>query len=174
MAVRKIRIYGDPVLRKMAEPVEAIDDEIRELAADMLETMYANNGVGLAANQVGVLRRIIVVDTQSEEDDPGPKVFINPVIRNPKGAEVMEEGCLSIPDIRADVKRAKEFDFEALDLDGNRVAFHADGLLARIILHEVDHLNGRLFVDYLSPVKKMMLKDQLKKLEQKALAMQAA
>jgi len=168
MAIRKIRIYGDPVLRKIAEPVEEITGEIRDLAQDMLETMYENGGVGLAANQVGVLKRVIVMDMQLEEDNPGPMVFINPVIKNPRGSEVMEEGCLSIPDVRAEIKRSAEFDFEAVDLDGNPVSFHADGLLARIILHEVDHLNGKLFVDYLAPVKKMMVKDQLKKLERRA------
>jgi len=174
MAQRKVRIYGDPVLRKVAEPIDKIDDEIRQLAEDMLETMYANDGVGLAANQVGVLKRIFVVDLRQEENNVGPIAFINPVIRNPKGSETMEEGCLSIPGVRADVKRAREIDFEALTLDGEKITLHAEGLLARVILHETDHLNGRLFVDYLSPVKKMMIRDELRALEKEAAKLQVA
>lgn len=167
MALRRVRIYGDPVLREQAEPVNEIDEEIREIAADMIETMYANDGVGLAANQVGLTKQIFVIDPH-EDDQREPMVFLNPVIRAAKGTTVMEEGCLSLPDIRADVKRAKEFDFEAMDLDGNKISFHAEGLIARIILHESDHLKGVLFVDYLSPVRKLMIKDQLKELEKRS------
>jgi len=174
MAQLTVRIYGDPVLRKIADPVEKIDDEIRRLAADMLETMYANDGVGLAANQVGVLKRIFVMDLQLEENNPGPMVFLNPEIKNPKGTEIMEEGCLSVPGVRGDVKRASEIDFEAMTLDGEKVAIHAEGLLARVLLHETDHLNGRLFVDYLSPVKKMMIREELRALEKKAAKLQVA
>lgn len=174
MAQLKIRIYGDPVLRKVAEPIEEITDEVRQLAEDMLETMYANDGIGLAANQVGVLKQLFVMDMQLEKDNPGPMVFINPVIRNPKGTEVMEEGCLSIPGIRGDVKRAREIDFEALTLDGEKVTLHADGLLARVMLHETDHLFGRLFVDYFSPVKKMMIRDELRALEREAAKLKVA
>ena len=174
MAQLTVRIYGDPVLRKMAEPVEEINEEIRQLAANMLETMYANDGIGLAANQVGVLKRIFVMDLQLEENNPGPMVFINPEIKNPRGSDVMEEGCLSIPGVRGDVKRAKEIDFEALTLDGKKITLHAEGLLARVMLHETDHLNGRLFVDYLSPVKKMMIRDELRALEKKAAKLQVA
>ena len=112
MALRRVRIYGDPVLREQAEPVIEIDKEIEEIAADMIETLYANDGVGLAANQVGFTKQIFVVNPH-EDDQKGAMVFLNPVIRMPKETSVMEEGCLSIPDIRADVKRAKEFDFEA-------------------------------------------------------------
>lgn len=167
MALRKIRIFGDPVLRQVAEPVEKIDDDIKELTRDMIETLFANDGVGLAATQIGVLKRLFVLDTR-EQDQDEPKVYINPVIKNQKGSFEMEEGCLSFPDIRANVKRAESFDFEALDLDGEKIEFHADGLKARIILHEVDHLDGKLFVDYLSPVEKMIHKNQIKNLEKQS------
>ena len=118
MAVRRIRIYGDPVLREIADPVETIDNEIRGLAQDMTDTMYANDGVGLAATQVGVTKQLFVIDSR-EDEQPNPIVFINPVIKNQQGSHEMEEGCLSIPEIRANVKRAESFDFEAIGLDGN-------------------------------------------------------
>ena len=169
MASLRIRIYGDPCLREVSEPVDEIDDEIKELAADMIEIMYENSGIGLAAPQVGIGKRLFVADTQ-EQEGPSPMVFINPSIRNQSGTSTMEEGCLSIPDVREDVKRAESFDFEALDLEGNVVRFRADGLLGRVILHEVDHFEGKLFVDYLSPVKKIMVKDQLRALEKESIA----
>lgn len=169
MAVLKIRVYGDPVLRKTAEPVEEIDDEIRSLAADMLDTMYANGGIGLAAVQVGVPKRLFVADPLAGQEEADPRVFINPVIGNKEGSESLEEGCLSIPEVRADVRRASSFDFTALNLDGEIVKFRAEGLLGRVLLHEVDHLDGRLFIDYLSPVKRMLIKDQLKSLERQAI-----
>ncbi len=171
MALRKIRIYGDPVLRQVAEPIDKIDDDIKDLVSDMIETLYANDGVGLAATQVGVLKRLFVMDARDRDQD-NPLVYINPVIKNQKGSFEMEEGCLSFSDIRADVKRAESFDFEALNPDGEKVEFHVDGIAARIILHEVDHLDGKLFVDYLSPVEKMMLKSQLKELEKQSMYLQ--
>jgi peptide deformylase len=168
MAVRRIRIYGDPVLRVVADPVENIDDKIKDLAQDMIDTMYANDGVGLAANQVGVTKQIFVMDPRDNENEQNPVVLLNPVIKNLSGSCEMEEGCLSIPDIRSNVKRADSFDFEAQTLNGEKMEFRAEGLLARVICHEVDHLNGKLFIDYLSPVRKMMLKDQLKQLEKQS------
>jgi peptide deformylase len=169
MALRKIRVYGDPVLREVAKPIEKIDEGIKELAQDMIETMYANDGVGLAANQVGVAKRLFVIDSM-ETDQESPIVYINPVISNLGSLEEIEEGCLSIPDIRADVKRADSFDFEALDLNGEKISFRAERILARIILHELDHLEGKLFVDYLSPVTKMLYRNQLKQLEKQSQA----
>lgn len=169
MAVMKIRIYGDPVLRQSAEPVEEINDEIKNLATDMMDTMYANGGVGLAAVQVGILKRMFVADPQAGQEDANPQVFINPVVNNKEGSESMEEGCLSIPEVRADVRRASAFDFEALNLEGKIVRFRAEGLLGRVLLHELDHLDGRLFIDYLSQVKRMLIKDQLKSLERQAI-----
>lgn len=163
MAIRKIRIYGDPLLRRLSEPVETIDAEIRELADDMIETMYAFDGVGLAAPQVGVLKQLFVMDS-GEENGKGALVYLNPVISHSSGLIEMEEGCLSIPKIRADVKRAESFDFEAINLEGETIRFRAEGLVARVILHETDHLFGRLFVDLVSPVTKMMIKSQLKEL----------
>lgn len=168
MALRKIRIYGDPMLRQVAKPVEQITDSIRLLAQGMIETMYASDGVGLAATQIGEEVRIFVMDPQSDDGNPTPWVFINPVVKNKNGVVEMEEGCLSIPDIRSNVKRAAEFDFEALNLAGEKVKFHAEGIIARIILHENDHLDGKLFVDYLSPVQRMLIKEQLKKLTETA------
>lgn len=168
MALLKIRIYGDPILRKVCTIIDNIDNEIRELAQNMVETMYENNGVGLAAPQVGIDKRMFVVDARENHENPDPMVFINPKIENPTGLVTIEEGCLSIPEIRSDVKRSETFDFSALNIQGEPVHFHADGLLARVILHEVDHLNGKLFVDYLSPVKKIMIREQLKALEKES------
>jgi len=172
MAYRRIRIYGDPVLRKVAKPVEQIDATIKELAQDMIETMYANDGVGLSATQLGEEIRIFVMDPHEEDGRQQPWVFINPVIHNRSGSVEMEEGCLSLPGIRADVKRAEEFDFEASDLNGLTVQFRAQGLIARIIQHENDHLDGKMFVDYFSPVKRILIKEQLKELEAEALQSQ--
>ena len=168
MALRKIRIYGDPCLREVAEPIHMIDDDIRQLAQDMLETMYENAGIGLAGPQVGGGKRLFVVDAQ--EENSNSQVFINPSIRNQTGSCSLEEGCLSIPEIRAEIKRAESFDFEAQDLDGKTIQFRADGLLGRVILHEVDHLDGKLFVDYISPVNRIMVKEQLRALEKQSLA----
>ena len=144
MALRNIVLKEDELLRKTARQVEKIDGRLLALLDDMAETMYAADGVGLAAPQVGVLRRVFVVDVH---DGNGLVEFINPVIRNAKGVQTGEEGCLSCPGISGMVDRPEELDVEATDRDGNRFTIHADGLLAVCVSHENDHLDGVLFID---------------------------
>jgi peptide deformylase len=156
MAVREIRILGDPVLRTPAEPVAEVDDEVRQLIDDMLETMYDADGVGLAAPQVGVSRRVIVIDVR--EPDVAPFGLVNPVIvERADEVERGEEGCLSIPGLRDIVERSAKVVVEGLDRDGLPRRIEAEGLLARALQHEVDHLDGILFIDRISPLKRQML-----------------
>ncbi len=170
MSLLKIHIYGDPVLRARAAEVDEIDDEVRQLVDDMFDTMYAADGVGLAAPQVGVSRRIFIVDVSDVEGEPDePAVFINPkILWRSDSTGVFEEGCLSIPGIREDVKRSLEIEVEAQNEKGEKIHFKATGLFARAIQHEYDHLNGVLFVDYLSAVKKMKIKGRLEELERQS------
>jgi peptide deformylase len=144
MAIRAIRMYPDPVLREPAAPVVVVDDSVRSLARDMAETMYDAPGIGLAAPQVGVQRRILVYRT-SEEDEL--HTLINPEIVSASGEVTEDEGCLSIPGLAYPVTRAQKVSVKALDLDGNAVAYDAEDLEARVIQHEVDHLDGILFID---------------------------
>ncbi len=156
MAVRGIRIMGDPVLRQKAEPLRAVDEDIRRLIKDMFETMYEADGVGLAAPQVGVSQRIIVVDPH--EQDVKPFGLVNPVIvQSADDVERGEEGCLSIPGLKDIVERPAAVVVEALDAEGKPVRIEAEGLLARVLQHEVDHLDGILFIDRVSPLKRKML-----------------
>lgn len=161
MTVRKLHLLGSPVLRQRGLEVPGVDDEVRELVDDLFETMRAARGVGLAANQVGVARRVAVVDVG--EDDPPPLVLVNPIITERRGAELGEEGCLSIPDIFGDVERAETVVVEALDRDGKPVRVEAAGFKARAIQHEIDHLDGVLFIDHLSAVKRGLLLAKWKK-----------
>ncbi|MEJ2215968.1 MAG: peptide deformylase [Gemmatimonadota bacterium] len=163
MAVREIRIFGDPVLRDKAETVGAVDDEVRELVRDMFDTMYASDGVGLAAPQVGVLHRVIVVDPRDPEVEP--VALVNPeVVTASDETEKGEEGCLSIPGLRDVVERPATAVIRGLDVDGNEVVIEADQLLARALLHEIDHLDGVLFLDRVSPLKRKMLLKKWQKL----------
>lgn len=156
MAVWEIRTLGDPVLRKKAEPVDAVDDEVRNLMDDMLETMYEADGVGLAAPQIGVGKRVIVIDVR--EPDVPPFGLVNPVIvEKSEAVDRGEEGCLSIPGLREIVERSERVVVEGLDREGNAVRIEADGILARALQHEVDHLDGILFIDRVSPLKRQML-----------------
>ena len=148
MAIRKIRENGDEILRKKSREVETVDDKIRELLDDMLETMHKYNGVGLAAVQVGILKRVIVIDI---DDGKGPIVLINPVILETKGSREVEEGCLSFPNKFAKVVRPEEVVAEYTNREGKRVKVKAKELLAQAICHEVDHLEGVLFVDNMIP-----------------------
>lgn len=148
MAIRNIRKNGDDILRKKCKAVEAVDEKIKQLVEDMLETMYKYNGVGLAAPQVGVLKQIVVIDI---DDGNGPLVFINPEIIKEKGEQEVEEGCLSFPNQFAKIIRPSEVTAKALDKDGREFKVKAKGLLAQAISHEVDHLNGVLFVDKILP-----------------------
>jgi peptide deformylase len=156
MAQRPLRYLGDPVLRERAEPVSDLSDELRRLVEDMFDTMYAEEGVGLAAPQVGVRQRVIVVDPR--EPDILPFALINPeIVAVSEDVERGEEGCLSIPGLKDIVERPAAVRVEGLNLDGSRVSMEADGLLARILQHEVDHLDGILFVDRVSPIKRKLL-----------------
>lgn len=154
----------DPVLRKKSAPVERIDAEVRKLADDMLETMYAAPGVGLAAVQVGIPRRLIVLDTAKGDEPPAPLVMINPeIVTLGKEMSEHEEGCLSIPDVRIDIERPATATVRFLDRDGKRREITVDGLLATAVQHEIDHLNGRLIIDFLSRLKRDIIVRKFKK-----------
>jgi peptide deformylase len=168
MAVLTVLHYPDERLRTIAKPVAAVTAETRQLVADMLETMYAENGIGLAATQVNVHQRVVVIDLS--EDRNQPQVFINPEITEKSGDTTYEEGCLSVPQNYANVERAAEITLKAQDTDGNWFELKADGLLAICLQHELDHLVGKLFIDYLSPLKRDRIK---KKLEKQARAAKA-
>jgi len=161
MALLTILHYPDPRLRLCAKPVAAVTAGIRRLATDMLETMYAAPGIGLAATQVGVDQRVIVVDVSEHGD--APQVFINPEILSRDGKEKMQEGCLSVPGVFEEVERAERVRVRAQDRDGRSLEFDADGLLAVCIQHEIDHLDGKLFVDYLSELKRQRIRRKLEK-----------
>lgn len=161
MAILTILHYPDPRLRIRARPVAAVTEEIRQLAADMLATMYAAPGIGLAATQVGVDQRLIVVDVSEHSDTP--QVFINPEILERQGREKMQEGCLSVPGVFEEVERAERIRVSALDGDGRSLEFEAEGMLAVCIQHEIDHLDGKLFVDYLSELKRQRIRKKLEK-----------
>ncbi len=163
MTVRMLHLLGSPVLRQKSAAVPAVDDAVRQLVDDLFETMRAAKGVGLAANQIGVARRVAVVDIG--EDDPPPLVLINPVIvERGDEEESVEEGCLSIPEIFGDVMRRVRIVVEAMDRDGNHSRVEAHGYKARAIQHEIDHLDGILFLDHLSAVKRSLLLSKWKKL----------
>ena len=165
MAKRPIITLPDPILRKASAPVERIDEGVRKLADDMLATMYAAPGVGLAAVQVGVPRRLIVLDTaKGENEPPRPLVMINPQIVA-LGSEMRrhEEGCLSIPDVRIEIERPSSVTVRFLDREGKAQELTADGLLATAIQHEIDHLNGRLIIDFLSRLKRDIIVRRFKK-----------
>ena len=164
MPVRPVRIYGDPVLRQRAKEVAEFDDSLRGLVADMLETMKAYNGVGLAANQVGVLQRVLVVDVPQEDAPRLRYTLVNPAIVARSGTQPSEEGCLSIPGIVEEVSRAKTIRVKARDATGGEVVIEAEGYLARALQHEIDHLDGVLFVDRLGALKKQFLRRDLEAL----------
>ncbi|MCG6867232.1 MAG: peptide deformylase [Gammaproteobacteria bacterium] len=161
MAMLEILHFPDPKLRRKAEPVAQVDDDVRRTVDDMFETMYAAPGIGLAAIQVNVALRIIVIDVSERKDSP--LCLINPEIVSRDGVEVMEEGCLSVPGVYEKVQRADHIAVRALDRDGDLLEFEADGLLAVCIQHEIDHLDGKLFVDYISPLKRQRIRKKLEK-----------
>ena len=165
MATRSIIILPDPQLRRMSEPIGEITREIRDLAADMLATMYEAPGIGLAAIQVGVPKRLVVIDLAKPEEDRKPMVLINPDITwTSEETRAYEEGCLSIPEYYEQVERPDRVRFRYRDLDGNVIEAEAEGVLATCLQHEIDHLNGVLFIDYLSKLKR----DRVTKKFQKA------
>lgn len=148
MAIRTIRQEDDEILRKRAREVEEIDEKIKTLIDDMVETMHKYDGLGLAAPQVGVLKRIVVIDLY---DDKGVIVLINPVIKKQKGTQIVEEGCLSFPNKFAKVERPEQITIEALNINGEKIKLTGKGLLAQAIAHEIDHLNGEVFIDKILP-----------------------
>jgi peptide deformylase len=164
MSVLAIRIYPDPVLRVKCRAVTTIDDRVRKLAADMVETMHAAPGIGLAAPQVGVEERIAVLDLSVGEDPKQVHVLINPEVVHREGAETDVEGCLSLPGLTDKVERPTAVRVKALDLAGQPIELQADGWLARAVCHEIDHLDGVLFVDHLRGLRRERAKRQLKKL----------
>ena len=162
--LRKILTEPDPILRKKCEPLEKVDAETKKLMDDMLETMYAAPGIGLAAVQVGILKRLVVIDISKEEEKKKPIFLINPqIIHQSEKTSVYEEGCLSLPGQFAEIERPAECTIKYIDYDGKEKELKSDGLLATCIQHEIDHLNGILFIDYLSKLKKDMIIKKLVK-----------
>jgi peptide deformylase len=168
MALLDILVYPHPRLRDIAYKVDTVTDEERELIKNMAETMYAAPGIGLAAIQVGVSKRIIVIDISDNGDDL--LVLINPEIIKHNGIQICEEGCLSLPEVYVEVTRAKEVTYEYLNLDGKPVTQNADGLLAICVQHEIDHLDGKVFVDYLSRMKRDRIRKKLLKINKQKTA----
>jgi peptide deformylase len=155
MALREIIILPDKRLRVVSEPVKSVDAEVRRLADDMLETMYDAPGVGLAAIQIGVPRRILTVDTAKKDEPKTPQVFLNPeIVWSSEDKRVYEEGCLSIPEYYEEVERPARVKVRYMDLDGKPQEVEADGLLATVLQHEIDHINGVLFIDHISKLKR--------------------
>ena len=166
MALRDILIVPDPRLKQECEEVAEVNDEIRELLDDMLETMYAAPGIGLAAPQIGVMKRVVVMDVSDDKEKPQPLKLVNPeIIWESEDTSVYQEGCLSIPEQYADVERPLEVGVRYLDENGTEHEIEADGLLATCIQHEIDHLDGVLFTDYLSALKRNMILKKVMKLQ---------
>ncbi len=166
MALRKIVKHGDPLLRKKCDSVNVIDKEIKKLVQDMLETMYAAPGIGLAANQIGISLAIAVIDIQPQ-GKPVPLVLINPKIIELSGTLFEEEGCLSIPGFLAQIKRSAFAKVSALNLEGMPMIYTGEGLLSRAFQHETDHLNGKFYIDHLSVIKRLKIQSDIKKLRKK-------
>lgn len=165
MTIMPLVLLPDPILREVSNPVVDIDDRLKKFADDMLETMYDAPGVGLAAIQVGEPIRLLVVDTAKDDQPKNPRVFINPeIVATGDEASVYEEGCLSIPDYYADVERPKTVTVKSIDREGKEQITEADGLLATVLQHEIDHLNGVLFIDHISKLKRDMVIRKFKKL----------
>jgi peptide deformylase len=163
MAVLKILTYPNEILRKKTLPVTTVDDEVKKLVNDMAETMYSEPGVGLAANQVGVLKRVVVIDIEYTDGKPNLIVLINPEIVEREGTSIMDEGCLSLPGINEPVERSASVKVKALGIDGNEVLVSADGFFSHAVQHELDHLDGKLFIDHLSFLKRKILFRELTK-----------
>ena len=163
MSVLQVLTFPDDRLRTVAKPVEAVTPEIQKIIDDMIETMYDEEGIGLAATQVDIHQRIVVIDISETRNEP--MVLINPEITAKRGEDGIEEGCLSVPGARALVPRAAEVSVNALNRNGEAFSFEADELLAICVQHEIDHLQGKLFVDYLSPLKRKRIQDKLVKIK---------
>jgi len=167
MALKNILIHPDPRLKKVADPVASVTDDVRRLADDMLETMYDAPGIGLAAPQIGVMNRMLVMDCEKDESAaPDPMVLINPqVLWTSEDRSVYEEGCLSIPEQYAEVERPAEVEVEWTELNGKIRRERFDALWATCVQHEIDHLDGKLFIDYLKPLKRQMITRKMQKLK---------
>ncbi|HZH02732.1 MAG TPA: peptide deformylase [Myxococcaceae bacterium] len=163
--IREILVWPHPTLKKQASKVTVVDDAVRTLVKDLFETMYAADGVGLAAPQVGVLKNVIVLDTRPRQPDSRPIAMINPEIVATEGTTVYTEGCLSVPGEAEDVKRAARVTVRYLDEEGREQSLEADALLAIAVQHEIDHLLGKVFVEYLSPLKRELIKKRMKRLQ---------
>lgn len=161
---REIVKYGAKVLRRVAAPVAAVDSEVAGLVEDLFDSLAEAEGVGLAAPQIGVSRRVIVVDVSAVEADKPPLALINPVIVEASGEAVAEEGCLSIPELYGDVSRYTEIEIDSTDVNGETYRFEAEGFYARVLQHEIDHLDGRLFIDYLPALKRSLMRGALKRI----------
>jgi peptide deformylase len=166
MAIKKILTYPDPVLRQKVERVTDFGDSLRALATDLAETMYDAPGSGLAANQIGVCASVIVIDISQKEDEKKNLVLVNPEIIDKEGSQIDDEGCLSVIDLTARVERYQKLLVRTQDIEGKTWEFSAEDFLARVIQHEVDHLNGILFIDHLSSLKRTLYKKRLKKVLQ--------
>ena len=164
MAIKTIITEPNKILRQKSKPVETVGEEERNIMDDMLETMYHANGIGLAAIQIGIPKRIIVMDISKDKEKKNPMYFVNPIIKN-KNSEnsTYEEGCLSVPNYFAEINRPKKCEVDYLDYDGKKKTLSAEGLLATCIQHEIDHLEGILFIDYLSKLKKTIIVKKLSK-----------
>ena len=156
--------FGDPVLEKQAEPVTSFDDELKKLVEDMFESMYAAHGVGLAAPQIGISKRLAVIDTTFKEDPNAKLVLANPEIIHTEGRHTQNEGCLSIPEFREPVTRPRKVTVRAQDINGQWFEKSGEDLLARAFLHETDHLNGKLYISHLSALKRDLMKRKIRKL----------
>jgi peptide deformylase len=163
LTILEILVFGHPVLAKKAEEIKDIDDELCQLARDMVHTMHEAPGIGLAAPQVNKSVRLITVDLSVGEEKDKVFILVNPEILDAQGETIMEEGCLSVPDVNEKVVRPSHIVVKGIDLDGNEKTVEAQGLLARVICHEIDHLNGKLFIEHLSPLKKNLIKKKLRK-----------
>jgi len=165
MTIKPLIILPDPVLRQVSKPVERVDDSLRRLADDMLETMYDAPGIGLAAIQIGLPLRLLVIDLAKEDDEPAPHVFVNPeILGSSDERSVYEEGCLSIPEYYAEVERPASVRVKYVDRDGTEQEMMAEGLMATCLQHEIDHLNGVLFIDHISKLKRDMVMRKFRKL----------
>lgn len=167
MPILTVHTFPDPILKKKAKPIDTFDEKLKKLSENMLETMYEADGIGLAANQVAILQRIVVVDIHSGDEDPttrDPHVFVNPEITEKSGEVVSEEGCLSVIEFNADIKRAEKIVLEYQDIKGKHHSLEANELFAICIQHELDHLDGILFIDYLPLIKQKMVKKKLTKI----------
>ncbi|MCH8928954.1 MAG: peptide deformylase [Candidatus Marinimicrobia bacterium] len=166
MSALKLRYYGDPILRRETHNIVDFDSDLERFIQDMIETMHEYGGVGLAAPQVGDVRSLIVIDVSEEEDEEPsePIVMINPDIQELYGGCVLEEGCLSIPEVKVEVERPEEIKVKFQNKKGEKKVLQCNGILARIVQHEVDHLRGRLMIDYISSVKRDLLKTKLQKI----------